>query len=164
LPGDSLLFTAGLLASQGSLNIFLLVFFDLVAAVAGDSVGYAFGRSVGPKIFNRPKSILFKPEYLVEAHRFFIEYGAKSVILSRFIPIVRTFVPIVAGAGAMPYRTFLINNIIGAALWTVGVTVAGFYLGRTVPNIDHYLLPIILLIIIVSVLPAIFHIFKKRRS
>ncbi len=164
LPGDSLLFTAGLLASQHYLNIFLLVIITFFAAVIGDSVGYAFGKKVGPKLFNKPQSLLFNPKHIIKAKAFFEHHGAKAIILARFMPIIRTFAPITAGIGGMPYRQFLINNLVGGALWTGGVSLAGYYLGKVVPNVDHYLLPIILLIIILSFLPALFHIFKRDKK
>lgn len=161
LPGDSLLFTAGLLASQAYLNILWLIVVTFFAAVIGDSVGYAFGKRVGPKIFNRPQSLWFHPGHVAKAHAFFEKHGAKTIILARFVPIIRTFTPIVAGVGGMSYRQFLINNLIGGALWAIGVPLAGYFLGKTVPNIDHYLLPIIILIVVVSLLPAAIHLLKK---
>ncbi|MFH1866638.1 MAG: DedA family protein [Patescibacteria group bacterium] len=160
LPGDSLLFTAGLLASQGWLNIWVLVIGSFIAAVAGDSVGYTFGYRLGPKIFTRPKSFLFHPEYLERSRAFFAKHGGKTIILARFIPFVRTFAPILAGVGKMKYSTFLFYNITGGALWGIGVPFLGYYLGALVPNIDRYLLPIIALIILTSLIPSIHHLIK----
>ncbi len=162
LPGDSLLFTAGLLASQGYFNIVILVTITFVAAVLGDSVGYMIGNKAGPKIFNKKESLWFHPDQVTKAQIFFEKHGAQTIILARFLPIVRTFVPVIAGVGKMNYRIFLINNIIGALLWAVGVTLAGFYLGKVVPNIDRYLIPIVLLIIVLSLLPSIFHVLKDK--
>jgi membrane-associated protein len=162
LPGDSLLFTAGFLASQGFLNVYILAPLLFVAAVAGDSVGYAFGYRVGPKIFKKEDSIFFKKEYLVKAQEFFAKHGGKTIILARFVPIVRTFAPILAGVGKMHYRTFLAYNLIGGLLWAVGLTFLGYFLGRTIPNVDKYLLPIILGIIFVSFLPTIFHLLRDE--
>jgi len=162
LPGDSLLFTAGFLASQGFLNVYILAPLLFVAAVAGDSVGYAFGYRVGPKIFKKEDSIFFKKEYLVKAQEFFAKHGGKTIILARFVGIVRTFAPILAGVGKMHYRTFLAYNLIGGLLWAVGLTFLGYFLGRTIPNVDKYLLPIILGIIFVSFLPTIFHLLRDE--
>ena len=156
------MFTAGILASQQYLNIFLLIVLAFVAAVIGDNVGYSIGRRTGPLVFNKPESFWFRPDHLEKAHSFFDKHGAKALVLARFLPIVRTFVPVIAGVGKMKYRTFLIYNIIGGALWTMGVSLAGFYLGKLVPNIDSYLLPIVLLIIVVSFLPTLIHVWRDE--
>lgn len=162
LPGDSLLFTAGLLASQGYLHIGILIAISFVAAVAGDSVGYMIGKKAGPKVFSREDSFWFNPEHVTRAHAFFALHGPKTIVLARFLPIVRTFVPVIAGVGVMQYRTFLIYNIIGGALWAIGLPLAGYYLGKLIPDIDRYLLPIIAGIIIVSFLPAVIHVWKDK--
>lgn len=167
LPGDSLLFTAGFLASQGFLNIWILLIGTFVCAVVGDSVGYAFGRKVGPMIFKREDSLLFHKDHLQKAHKFYEKHGGKTIILARFMPIVRTFAPIVAGAGNMHYRTFLVFNVIGGFLWAIGMTLLGFFLGRVIPGVDKYLLPIIAAIIFFSILPGIIHFGKdwlRRRK
>ncbi|MCR4311447.1 MAG: VTT domain-containing protein [Candidatus Taylorbacteria bacterium] len=164
LPGDSLLFTAGLLASQGYLSFWPLLVGSLIAAIVGDSVGYAFGRHVGPKIFAREDSRFFKKSYVERTKVFYERHGKKAVILARFIPIVRTFAPILAGVGGMHYRTFLSYNIIGGILWSVGLIVLGFVLGKTIPNVDHYILPIIVGIIIVSMIPNIFEYMRSRKQ
>ncbi|HEX6258604.1 MAG TPA: VTT domain-containing protein [Candidatus Saccharimonadales bacterium] len=173
LPGDSLLFTAGLLAHQGVLdiNIHLLVAILFVAAALGDSVGYAFGKRVGPRLFNRPNSKLFKQENVEKASIFYEKHGAKAIVLARFIPVVRTFAPIIAGISKMNYKHFLAFNLIGAALWAVGLTYLGYYAGAWFEaqglEVDHYLLPIIALIILLSVLPPIIHLLKdpvQRKS
>ena len=163
LPGDSLLFTAGFLASQGYLNIWVLAIGSFIFAVLGDSVGYAFGKRVGPALFTREESRLFKPSHLLKAKYFYEKHGKKTIIIARFMPIVRTFAPIVAGIGEMHYRTFLAYNIIGGALWAIGISLLGYFLGSAIPDIDKYLLPIILLIIFLSVLPPIIHIWRERR-
>ncbi|OGK22626.1 hypothetical protein A3C24_04285 [Candidatus Roizmanbacteria bacterium RIFCSPHIGHO2_02_FULL_37_24] len=164
LPGDSLLFTAGFLASQGIFNIGLLALGCFIAAVVGDSVGYAFGHKVGRRLFNRKESILFHKDNLIKAENFYEKHGRKTIIVARFLPVVRTFAPIVAGIGKMEYRTFISFNIIGGFLWSVGLTIAGYVLGSVVPNVDKYLLPIIILIIILSVLPQIIHLLKDKDS
>lgn len=169
LPGDSLLFTAGFLASQkiaGTnlyyLNLWILIGVTFVAAVTGDSVGYSFGHRIGRKIFTKPDSKLFKKENLEKAEKFYEKYGVKTIILARFVPIVRTFAPIVAGVGKMNYKTFFSFNIIGGALWAVIIPVAGYYLGKLIPDVDKYLLPIVALIVIISAIPTILEIIKDR--
>lgn len=164
LPGDSLLFTAGFLASQGLLNIWLLAPLLFVAAVLGDAVGYWFGRKVGPRIFSKKDSVVFNPEHVKKAHDFFEKHGKKAIILARFLPIIRTFTPIVAGVAKMEYSVFLAFNLLGGLFWTVGLLLLGYFLGSLVPNADRYLLPIVLVIIVVSLLPGIYEIYKARRK
>ncbi len=157
-PGDSLLFTAGLLASQGYLNIWLLVAGCWLAAVLGDSVGYGFGRRVGLPLFSRPDSRLFKQSYLLKTQNFYATYGKKTIILARFVPIVRTFAPILAGVALMRYRDFFIYNLIGGALWAVGITLLGYGLGSVVPGIENYLTYIIIAIVVLSFVPVVYNI------
>lgn len=166
LPGDSLLFTAGLFASQGKLNLAVILVGCFLAAVIGDQVGYAFGKRVGPSIFQRPNSRLFKQEHVERANEFFEEHGAKTILMARFVPVVRTFAPILAGVGTMRYRTFLIYNIAGGMLWAVGVTLLGYFLGDAIgaDNIDKYLLPIIAVIIILSLIPPFLEYRKHKRK
>ncbi|MEX0699779.1 MAG: DedA family protein [Acidimicrobiia bacterium] len=164
LPGDSLLFTAGLFASQGTLSLPVILVGCFVAAVAGDQVGYLFGKRVGPALFRRPDSRFFRQEYVERAQRFFEKYGAKTIVLARFVPIVRTFAPILAGVGKMPYRTFVSFNVVGGLLWAVGVTLLGYALGEMIPDIDRYLLPIIALIILISFIPIGVEWLKTRRQ
>lgn len=155
LPGDSLLFTAGLMASLGHFNIFLLWIGCACAAIAGDSVGYAFGAKVGPKIFTREDSLFFRKKHIERTREFYARYGKKTIILARFVPIVRTFAPILAGVGQMPYRIFLTYNIIGGALWATLLIFLGFALGSFIPDPDRYLLPLIAVIVVVSFLPLL---------
>ena len=164
LPGDSLLFAAGLLASQGHLNIVGLIFISVIAAILGNNVGYYTGKKAGPALFNRKKSFLFSPKRVAEAHKFFEKEGPQSLILARFIPAVRTFVPIAAGIAKMNYRKFLVFNGLGGLLWGVGVPILGYTLGKKVPNIDKYLLPIILVIIILSALPVVIAYLRNKKS
>ncbi len=163
-PGDSLLFTAGLLASQGYLNIYILLPGVLICAVLGDNAGYFFGKKIGPKIFTKEDSLFFNKKYAYRAKEFYEKHGNKTIILARFIPVVRTFAPIVAGVGSMKYSNFLKYNIMGALLWSVGVVSAGFILGATIPNIDKYLLPIILGIMATSFIPVFYQIFKPKKQ
>lgn len=164
LPGDSLLFTAGLLASQGFSNIALLMIGCSVAAVAGDQVGYVIGRRAGPALFKRPDSRFFHKKNVDRAKAYFEEHGSKTIILARFVPIVRTFAPIVAGVGQMQYRRFVTFNVIGGVLWGAGVSLAGYVLGNTIHDVDRWLLPIILLIGAVSFVPVIREVWKARKA
>ncbi|HVV36532.1 MAG TPA: VTT domain-containing protein [Acidimicrobiales bacterium] len=164
LPGDSLLFTAGLLASQGKLNLGVIIVGCCAAAVLGDQVGYQFGARVGPALFRRQDSRLFKQEYVEQAQGYFDRYGSRTIVLARFVPVVRTFAPIVAGIGTMKWRTFAAYNLVGGVAWAAGVIVAGDILGDTVPSIDKYLLPVILLIIALSGIPVGLEILRARRG
>lgn len=164
LPGDSLLFTAGFLASQGFFNISLLVLGFFIAAVTGDSVGYYIGHRFGRKLFQKEDSLLFHKDNLQKAQDFYQKHGGKTIVLARFMPVIRTFVPIVAGIGAMEYSRFLFFNIFGGMLWAIGITMAGYFLGSMIPDVDKYLLPIIGLIIIVSISPGLYHTLKDKNS
>jgi membrane-associated protein len=168
-PGDSLLFTAGLLASRGVLNVWILIAITFVAAVSGDSVGYAFGHKVGPMLFKRENSRIFKKENLLRAESFYERHGSKTIVLARFIPIIRTFAPIVAGVGKMKYRTFIVYNVVGGALWSLSVPLIGYYLIKLLPEkyqaaIDKYLLLIVFLIIVVSAIPAFLEYIKSKKK
>ncbi len=162
LPGDSLLFTAGFLASQGFLNLSLLMILTFSGAILGDQAGYVLGKKIGYKIFNKENSLFFHKDNLERADKFYKEHGGKALILARFMPVIRTMAPILAGVGKMRYATFLFYNVIGGLLWASGLTYAGYYLGGAIPNIDHYLLPIIASIIIISILPSLIHILKNK--
>jgi membrane-associated protein len=162
LPGDSLLFVAGLLASQGILPIIWLLLGACVAAILGDSVGYSFGLKVGRKLFEKGESFLFKKKYLIQTEAFFAKYGSKAVVLARFVPIVRTFTPILAGVGKMKYSVFIRYNIIGGFMWSLMLILGGYYLGRLVPGVDKYILPIVLVIIVISFVPPVLEFWKKK--
>ncbi|OYX42972.1 hypothetical protein B7Y94_02455 [Candidatus Saccharibacteria bacterium 32-49-12] len=170
LPGDSLLFTAGVLVHAGvfDINIHLFVFLLFLAAVLGDSVGYTFGRRTGPHIFKKPDARIFKQAHVRRAQDFYDKHGGKTIIIARFIPIIRTFAPIVAGVGKMEYRRFLSFNLVGGLLWTAGVTYAGYLLGQLFESmgveIDTVLLPIIALIILASIAPPAIHILKDKKN
>lgn len=163
LPGDSLLFTAGFLASQNLISIWGLLILCFVFAVIGDNVGYFFGKKTGPMIFKREDSLFFHKKHIERAHNFYEKYGKKTIVFARFIPIIRTFAPIVAGVANMEYRTFISFNLLGGFLWTWGMIGAGFILGNIIPNADKYLTPIILLIILISFIPAIIEFFKHKK-
>jgi len=164
LPGDSMLFTAGLLASQGFFNIYILASLIGIAAIVGDSVGYWFGTFVGPAIFTKEDSRFFKKSDIEKAHAFYDAHGPKAIVLGRFIPIVRTFVPILAGVAKMEYMTFLKYNIIGALIWGVGVTVAGYVLGSVIPDAERYILPLAILIIATSFIPVVMEYIQKKKN
>ncbi|MFD3307869.1 DedA family protein [Streptomyces sp. NPDC058694] len=163
LPGDSLLFTAGLLITSNQLDfpLWAAVVLICIAAIVGDQVGYMFGKKVGPSLFTRPDSRLFKQENVVKAHEFFEKYGPKSLVLARFVPIVRTFTPIIAGVSGMKYRSFLIFNVVGGILWGAGVTLLGSWLGQ-IDFVKKNIEPILLLIVFISVVPIIIEFMRAR--
>ena len=164
LPGDSLLFTAGILASRGNLNIAVIAVGCFLAAVIGDQVGYTIGQRAGPALFRRPDSRIFKQKYVDRTKEFFEKHGPKTILLARFVPVVRTFAPVLAGVGEMKRRTFTTYNVVGGFTWAVGVTVAGYVLGEAIgEDIDKYLLPIIAVIIVLSILPPLIEALRERR-
>ena len=164
LPGASMLFTAGLLASQGIFNVWILIPLLTLAAILGDNTGYWFGAKVGYRLFLRPDSRFFRQYHLKRAKEFYDHHGFLAIVLARFIPIIRTFAPIVAGVVHMRYRVFVAYNIVGALLWASGVTFLGFYLGEKIPGIETYLTPIIGIIIIVTCLPLAREYFRQRKD
>lgn len=166
LPGDSLLFTAGFLVHQGIIrfDIHLLVFILFLAAALGDNVGYAFGKRAGRRLFKRKESIVFKPEYLQQAEEFYLKHGSKTIVIARFVPVVRTFAPIVAGISKMPYKTFVIFNLLGALLWAVGLTYLGYFAGRIITDWGVNIEYVILGIIAISILPPVVHILKEKKN
>jgi membrane-associated protein len=163
LPGDSFLFTIGVVAGLGALDIFKVNALLMTAAILGDSTGYFLGRQTGPKIFSRPDSRFFKQEYVTRTRRFYERYGGKTIVLARFVPIVRTFAAFVAGVGQMPYLRFLPFSVCGGIGWVALITTAGFWLGR-VPFVKHNFDKVVLLIIFVSLLPTIIEVVKSRRE
>jgi membrane-associated protein len=164
LPGDSLLLTAGLLATQGSLSLPFLLVIVPIAAILGDSVGYSFGRYLGPRLFTKKDSFFFNRSHIERSREFYEKYGARAILFARFAPIVRTFVPIVAGVGEMKYRTFLTYNAVGGFLWGVAFLLAGFFLGKAIPNLDDYILLIVGVVIVVSILPVVWEWRKAKRD
>ncbi len=163
-PGDSLLFTAGFLASQGFLNIWILAIGCFIAAISGNTIGYLIGHRFGRKLFEQKDTFFFKKGHLKKAHAFYEKHGGKTIVLAQFVPVIRAFAPVAAGIAEMHYRMFIFYNVIGAFFWAIGVTVAGYYLGRAIPNVDHYLLPIIGIIIIASVAPGFYHLLKTKEQ
>jgi membrane-associated protein len=166
LPGDSLLFTAGLLSTRAdsSLHFPVLVIGCAIFAVLGDQVGYMFGKRVGPALFRRSDSRLFKQEYVHRTKEFFERHGPKTIFIARFVPVVRTFAPILAGVGEMRYSTFFRYNVIGGIVWGAGLVTAGKILGETIPSIDKYLLPIIAVIVVLSIIPPVLEMRKHRKA
>jgi len=164
LPGDSLLITAGLLASAGHLNIWWLNLLLIAAAIIGDSVGYAIGVRLGPRIFTRQKSLLFNPKHVERTRRFYEKYGPKTIVIARFVPIVRTFAPVLAGVGTMKYRRFLFYNVAGGVGWVVSMSWAGYLLGRTVPNISRHIHILVIVVIVLSCVPIAIEIYRERRK
>ena len=165
LPGDSLLFAAGLVAGlEHRPHILILVLCAFAGAVVGDQVGYLIGQRTGPHLFTREKSRLFKPEHVVRSHEFFERHGPKAVVLARFVPIVRTFTPVIAGVGAMRYRVFVTYNILGGALWATFATLLGWGLGKRYPKLENYLTPAIIVIVALSLLPVAYELLKHRRE
>ncbi|HVT75165.1 MAG TPA: VTT domain-containing protein [Candidatus Paceibacterota bacterium] len=164
LPGDSLLFTAGLFASQGRFSIVWLLIGCALAAILGDNVGYAFGRRTGPALFSRDDSFLFHKKHIGRSRDFYEKHGPKAIVLARFVPIVRTFAPIVAGVGSMRYRTFLMFNIMGGLLWTLLLALFGYFLGLAYPGAENYLEYIIIGIIAASLIPVLIEWLRGRRK
>ena len=163
LPGDSLLVTAGVFAGTGQLNIVNLNLILIAAAILGDTVGYWFGRKTGPALFNRPKSMFFNPAHLKRAHDFYEKHGGKTIVLARFMPIVRTFAPIVAGMGQMPYRRFISFNVFGGALWVLSMTLIVYFLGQ-IPGVKEHVEIVIIVVVFLSILPGIIAAAREWRK
>ena len=164
LPGDSLLITAGLLAAAGHLNIWWINALLIAAAIIGDSVGYAIGARLGPHIFTREKSLLFNPQHVVRTRRFYEKYGPKTIVIARFVPIIRTFAPVLAGVGVMEYRRFLTYNVVGGIGWVASMSWAGYLLGQAVPNISKHMHVLVIVIIVLSCVPIAVEIYRERRK
>jgi membrane-associated protein len=163
LPGDSLLITAGIVAAAGGLNIWWLNLVLIVAAITGDSVGYAIGVRLGPRLFTRPQSLLFNPRHIERTRAFYARHGSKTIVIARFVPIVRTFAPVVAGVGQMEYRRFIFYNVAGGVGWVTSMTWAGYGLGRAIPNLGRYIHLVVGIVIVLSVIPIAIEILRERR-
>lgn len=161
-PGDSLLFSVGILASQGIFNIYYVLFFCVIAAILGDNVGYWSGKKYGRKLFERDAGFFFKKQRIYDAEKFYEKHGKYTILIARFFPIIRTFAPIVAGIGKMNYGIFIFYNIFGGILWVTSVTLIGYFLGGMINNPDRYIIPIALIITFVSLTPVILKIIKSR--
>ena len=164
LPGDSLLVTAGIFAAAGYLNLSALLVFVSVCAVVGDQVNYIIGRKAGAALYNRPDSLFFKKRHLERAQDFYEKYGGKTIVLARFIPIVRTFAPAVAGAAQMNYRRFVLYNVFGGVLWVLSMVLTGYFLGSLVPNINQHIHWVIGIVVFLSILPGIIEVLRARRA
>ena len=163
LPGDSLLFALGAFAAQGALNIEVLLYFLCVAAIAGDTVNYAIGHYIGPKVFHYEDSRFFKKEYLLKTHQFYEKHGGKTIVIARFMPIIRTFAPFVAGVGAMSYSKFILFNISGGIAWVCLFLLGGYFFGN-IPSVKSNFTLVIIAIVIISVLPGVFEYWRQRRN
>jgi membrane-associated protein len=154
LPADSLLITAGVLAAAGKISLPAVMVASLIGGTLGNALGYLIGRQLGPAVFSRPRSRWFKPEYVERAHAYFERFGSYTLLIARFVPVVRTFAPTMAGVGKMRWSTFTQVNVIGSVLWSVLVSLVGFFLGRVVPHVDHYILLVIGAVIVLSLIPV----------
>jgi membrane-associated protein len=163
LPGDSLLVMAGLYAARGGFHIGLLILLLLPCAIAGDSCAYFIGARTGPRLFSRPRSRFFRPEHLHAAHRFYEKHGGKAIVLARFMPLVRTFVPVVAGMVKVPYRRFVLFNVIGDALWVLSMTLIGYVLGVRFPILVRHIEKVIVVIVLLSITPGLIEYARHRR-
>jgi membrane-associated protein len=164
LPGDSLLVTAGLLAARGYLNVYALAPVLTVAAICGNSVGYSIGRATGPRIFNRENSLFFNKKHAIRAHEFYEKYGRKTIVLAQFMPIVRTFAPVVAGVGGMKFRTFIAFNIVGAFFWIWSMVAIGYFLGSYIPGIDQHIEIVVAIVVFISLLPGLISWYRGSRA
>ena len=169
LPGDSLLVVAGLFAATGKLNLAILLSTLFVAAVVGDTVGYYTGAKIGPRIFSKQESLFFKPSHLQKAHAFYEKYGGKTIVIARFVPFVRTFAPIVAGAADMPYRSFIFFNILGGFLWVFSMILSGYFLGSLLSskfgiNLDEHIEWVVIIVVALSLMPPVIEYLKSRRE
>lgn len=168
LPGDTLVLAAAIYAHQGKLSLVAVMLVSVVAAIAGDSLAYYIGHKSGPRIFKNKDSILFRPDHVAKAEKFFEKHGPKTLLISHYLPVIRTFTPLLAGVGRMPYRKFIVYNVIGDVIWGVSLSLLGYYVGSRIPNIDHYILLGLSFVIVATVLPTIWHVvqlhLRKRRA
>ena len=162
LPGDSLLVTAGLFAAKGDLNIVWLNLAVMAAAILGDATGYWIGRRAGHALYSRPNSFFFRKQHLIKTHEFYEKHGGKTIVIARFVPIIRTFAPVVAGAAEMGYRQFATYNIVGGIGWVASMTLTGYFLGRAVPDIDKHIHIVVAVVIFLSLLPGIISIAREK--
>jgi membrane-associated protein len=162
LPGDSLLVTAGLFAAKGDLNIVWLNLCVIAAAIAGDALGYWIGYRTGKALYSRPNSFFFRREHLLKTHEFYERHGGQTIVIARFMPIVRTFAPVVAGAATMTYRRFAVYNVVGGVLWVLSMTLTGYFLGLAVPDIDRHIHVVVAVVILLSLLPGIISVVRAK--
>lgn len=162
-PGDTLLFSAGILAASGKLSIVATIIVIAAAAILGDNIGYHIGRKLGPRLFRKKDSIVFRKEYIDRAETFYEKYGSKTMLLAHFVPIVRAFAPVTAGAGKMPYKQFVFFDAIGDIAWTVLLTLVGYYIGSRIPGIEKYIDPVLILVVIIFLAPTLWHVFRDPK-
>lgn len=164
LPGDTLLFGAGLAASQGRMSLVLLILATSLAAIIGDNVGYSIGRRAGPRLFKQKDGLFFRGEYIDQAEKFYEKHGGKTIVIARFTPIIRTFAPVVAGAGKMDRRRFMMFNVVGGLLWTISMTLLGYFIGSKIPHLDQYIEVVLLGVVVLSFALAFFHLLREKSS
>lgn len=162
-PGDTLLFSAGILAASGKLSIASVIAVIAIAAIAGDNVGYQIGRSLGRRLFHKKDSLVFRKEYIDRAETFYEKYGSKTMLLAHFVPVVRSFAPVTAGAGKMDRRLFILFDAIGDIAWTLIITLLGYYAGSRIPGVEKYIEPVLILVVIVFLAPTLYHVFKDPK-
>ena len=162
LPGDTLLIAAGIYAHEGHLSIIAVISVTAAAAIAGDSTGYFIGRKLGPRVFVKPDGVLFRKEHIKKTADFYAKYGAKTLLVSHFLPVVRTFQPLLAGVGRMPYRRFLVFNVIGDLIWSISVPLVGYYIGSQIPGVDKYIQLVLFTAIALAAGPTIIHIIRLK--
>jgi membrane-associated protein len=164
LPGDSLLVTAGLLSARGYLNVYTLVPALMAAAICGNSLGYFIGHATGPRIFNRENSLFFNKKHAIRAHEFYARHGRKTIVLAQFMPVIRTFSPVIAGVGGMEFRTFITFNVIGAIVWVGSMVSIGYFLGSYIPGIDQHIEIVVAIVVFISILPGLIGSYRSRRA
>lgn len=163
LPGDTLVIAAGIYAKSGQLSIASVILVSAVAAIAGDSLAYYFGRRLGPAVFTKEDSVIFRPDHIKRAEAFFEKYGSKTLLISHYLPVVRTFTPLLAGVGHMPYRKFLLFDVIGDIAWAISISLVGYYVASKIPNIDNYIIVGLGIVILCSALPSLYHYYRIRK-
>jgi membrane-associated protein len=163
-PGDTLLIGAGVFAAAGKLNLVAIFIVVALAALLGDNTGYHIGKRYGRRLFKKKDGIVFKQQYITQAEAFYDKYGSKTMLFAHFIPVIRTFAPATAGAGRMNYRQFMLFDAVGDMVWTVAVTLVGYYFGSKIPNIDHYILLAVLVVVVITLAPTIYHLVKAYRE
>jgi len=162
LPGDTLLIAAGIYAKQGKLNIAALIVIAALAAIAGDNLGYYIGRKLGPRVFSKDDGLIFRKDHIDKAERVYERFGSKALLVTHFFPVVRTFMPLLAGVARMPYRRFFTFNAVGDIFWAVAVTLVGYYVGSRIPNVDNYILLVLGIVVICSLAPALYHFVRVQ--
>ena len=162
LPGDTLLIAAGVFAATGKISLIPLLIVTTLAAIAGDNTGYWIGHYLGPRLFRKPDGVIFQKSHIIRSEKFFEKYGSKTLLVSHFLPVIRTFTPLLAGAGDMSYRKFVFFDAIGDTAWAVGIILLSYFFGSRIPNIDHYVLLVVVGAVVLTILPTIYHLIKRQ--